>query len=48
MIGMQLNGADKESLQELQNLLLGLGDILGVKFRFDRVPIPDVPSQTGS
>lgn len=43
MIGMLLNGAKREELKELQTLLLGLAEILGVKFRFDPVPIPTIP-----
>lgn len=43
MIGMQLNGATKESLKDLQELMYGLAEILGVKSRYDPLPIPDVP-----
>lgn len=42
MIGMLLNGAEREDLKRLQEILLGLADILGVNFRFDPVPIPTI------
>lgn len=44
MIGMQLNGESRENLKTLQELLLGLADILGVAFRYDPVPIPTIPT----
>lgn len=43
MIGMLLNGAKREDLKRLKEILLGLADILGVNFRFDPVPIPTLP-----
>ena len=45
MIGMLLNGASREDLLELQKLLLGLAEILGVTFRYDPVPVPSFPVQ---
>jgi len=43
MIGMLLNGASRDELIELQKLLLGLAEILGVTFRFEPVPVPTLP-----
>jgi hypothetical protein len=43
MIGILLNGGNREDLASLQELLLKLADILGVQFRFGPVPIPALP-----
>ena len=43
MLGMLLNGASREELIELQKLLHGLAEILGVTFRFGPVEVPTLP-----
>lgn len=48
MIGMLLNGESRDNLKTLQELLLGLADILGVTFRYDPVPIPTIPTKDAS
>lgn len=40
MKGMLINGATRNDLEDLQNLCLGLANILGVKSRYERAPIP--------
>jgi hypothetical protein len=42
MKGMLYNGATRDELQELQDTMLELADMLGVKFRSKRGPIPTI------
>ena len=44
MKGMLFNGASRQDLEELQELCLGLGKILGAQFRHGPAPIPTIPS----
>lgn len=45
MKGMLWNGATREQLVELQELCLGIVDVLGVKQRHGRAPIPTIPQE---
>ncbi|KAJ5772469.1 hypothetical protein N7520_002998 [Penicillium odoratum] len=45
MKGMLFNGATRKDLEDLQELCLGLANILGVKFRFGPAPIPTIPEE---
>lgn len=44
MKGMLWNGATREDLIELQDLCLGIVNVLGVKQRYGRAPIPTLPA----
>ena len=48
MKGMLWNGATREDLMELQNICLGVVDILGVKQRHGRAPIATLPKENGN
>jgi hypothetical protein len=41
--GMLINGATRQELKTLQDLCLGLADILGVKSRYGPALIPEMP-----
>lgn len=43
MKGMLINGATRQELRTLQDLCLGLANILGVKSRPGPAPIPEMP-----
>ncbi|KAJ5604592.1 hypothetical protein N7510_009746 [Penicillium lagena] len=43
MKGMLINGATREELKTLQDLCLGVANILGVKSRHGPAPIPEMP-----
>ncbi|KAF2247611.1 hypothetical protein BU26DRAFT_566561 [Trematosphaeria pertusa] len=44
MIGMQLNGVERKEIEAFRNVVLRLAEKLGVQFKSEPIPVPDVPA----
>ena len=45
MIGMMFNGARREEIEALRNIVVVLAERLCVRFKKDPIPVPEMPQR---